>query len=191
MSLSSSSSGARPSALRHSGSAKVPVPPNTTTVDALLYSTASHPSYNGLVFQTLPHPLPTHSAPQWGYHATNAYSDQYDPYVVSQTGSSWFFSSLKDCMNRNNSTSAPSTTYSSDTRPDVSQPPFGSPLDQSFPYTNERPTSPTTTTGETCATRKLRLVYPPFGVPHCAECRTEQSPEWRKGPSGEPCLCNA
>ncbi|QRV89857.1 GATA type zinc finger [Ceratobasidium sp. AG-Ba] len=32
---------------------------------------------------------------------------------------------------------------------------------------------------------------PPAGVTHCSSCKSETSPEWRKGPSGKKDLCNA
>ena len=34
-------------------------------------------------------------------------------------------------------------------------------------------------------------VAMPAGVQKCTSCKTTQSPEWRKGPSGKKELCNA
>lgn len=49
-------------------------------------------------------------------------------------------------------------------------------------------TDPSPTPG---AAKQKAIKAPPPGVKYCVSCKTTDSPEWRKGPSGQKELCNA
>lgn len=71
-----------------------------------------------------------------------------------------------------------------------SSPAPAEPAEVSLPPVCISPT-PSSTPYASGAGRGGKEVPPPRGIAHCSVCKTNRSPEWRKGPSGKKDLCNA